>query len=232
MNTLLRVNKKILAVLVIVVLLFFVFGLIMLFQKKTPATAISTASYTPALGALKISPFAKIGVVFSRDATLEDEKNISLTISPKSNNSVLWSSDKKSIYFTTNNPLALSTQYQVSLTVSGYKFTWYFTTASGSELSQADQAKLQGMSDSRFSQSEQAFNNKYPWYKKLPPENNDYFILFNNTTNTFFIYIYPKTNSAIPQSAQITSLENEATQELKNIGVDLSLYKISWQMSP
>jgi len=231
MHKLFKENKKILIASVIV-LLFFVFGIIIFFQKNTPKTNIVPVSYNPPQQATKISPLTVINVVFSRPATLDEEKNISLSILPKSNNSALWSNDKKSIYFTTNIPLSLATQYQVTLTVFSNKFTWYFTTASGTELSTSDQAKLQGAADLQYSASEQAFIKKYPWYSKLPPQNNDYFILFDNSVDTFYILIYPKSSVSTPQSDQITNMENEATQELKSIGVDVSAYKIVWQINP
>jgi len=231
MYKLFRENKKILVVLIFV-LLFIVFGIIIFFKKNNPKTNIVPVSYTPSQQATKVSPFAAINVVFSRPATLDEEKNISLSILPKTDNSALWSNDKKSIYFTTDNPLNLSTRYQVTLTTLSNKFTWYFTTASDTELSEQDQVKLQGAFDLQYTKTQQTFNEKYPWYSKIPPQNNDNFIVFDYTTDTFNIFIYPKSKVNTPQPAQITSLENEATQELKNIGVDVSSYKINWLISP
>ena len=224
-------NKKILVVLILV-LLFFVFGIIIFFKMNNPKTNIVPVSYAPSQQATKVSPFAAISVVFSRPATFDEEKNISLSILPETDNSALWRNDKKSIYFTTDNPLSLSTQYQVTLTTLSNKFTWYFTTASDTELSDQDQAKLQGAFDLQYATVQQAFNKKYPWFDKIPPQNNDYFISFCTKTNTFDIYIFPKSKVNTPQPAQVTNLENEATQELKNIGVAVSSYKINWLISP
>jgi hypothetical protein len=75
----------------------------------------------------------------------------------------------------------------------------------------------QGELDFQYNQALVNFYQTHPWYNKIPPKNNDFFIGFNASTNSFFVELYPKANLSQKQDEQVTQLKNAVLGELKTI---------------
>jgi hypothetical protein len=68
-----------------------------------------------------------------------------------------------------------------------------------------------------------------PWLLKLPLEGDEYFIVYDTEKSEFHanLYFYEATNSA-EKEKQILNAKEKATQAIKNLGIDLSKEKISF----
>lgn len=68
--------------------------------------------------------------------------------------------------------------------------------------------------DLEFSRGLTDLHEKYPWYSKLPIENEDYRIIYDFDTNSFRIRL-------LTESTEI--IKNAALNNLKSIGVDITI---------
>jgi hypothetical protein len=91
---------------------------------------------------------------------------------------------------------------------------------------------LQGQVDYNYNQQVSAFYKTYPWYDQIPPRNKNYFIGFDSSTKSFFVELYPRTNSSLSISDQVSQLKNVVLRTLQAIGVKTSSYKIDWVVIP
>ena len=94
------------------------------------------------------------------------------------------------------------------------------------------QSEKQGQADYQYNKAINDFYSSHPWYNKIPPKNNDYFIGYDASTSSFFVELYPKTTSGVSVNDQVARLKNEVIQTLNLIGVDTSSYKIDWLVYP
>ena len=226
-------SKKFLILIFItpLVMVFVFFYLASIFTNKGPSQ-LKPVSVYPSINSTDVSIFPKVGVVFSKPVLDSETSNIHLTINPTVYGSYYWSTDKKQIYLQVSQQLKTSQTYTATLYFFNRTFSWDFTTASSDNLSKSDQQRAQGESDVKFLNSQQQFLEKYPWYNNIPPKNNDYFIVFDSTTDTFYVLVYTKSASTVPQQTQVINIENEVRQVLKNIGVNIQAFKFVWKIIP
>jgi len=166
-------------------------------------------------------------VVFSSPQTEVQQKTISVSSSPQAPMSLYWNTDGKILYISPDKTLEPDTKYVFVVGFSGKSYSWSFKT-----LGPVSDAIKQGAADYRYSQALNNFYNSHPWYNKIPPRNDNYFIGFDANRNEFFADLYPKRSSSLTIDEQTNQLKNQAIESLKSIGVDLSLYKIVWSVYP
>lgn len=94
------------------------------------------------------------------------------------------------------------------------------------------QSEKQGQADYQYNKATNDFYSSHPWYNKIPPKNNDYFIGYDASTNNFFVELYPKNSSSISIDNQVIQLKKDVIQTLNLIGVNTTFYKIDWLVSP
>lgn len=83
----------------------------------------------------------------------------------------------------------------------------------------------QAQDDIETAKSEKEFLGARPWYNKIPPANDKYFIGYDQRNNEFFVDLYSKT------PAQEEEYKAEVLSALRSIGVDTTQYKISWSVA-
>ena len=90
----------------------------------------------------------------------------------------------------------------------------------------------QGLRDEEFNNLLGSFNQAYPWYNNLPPQNDNYFIIFSGSRKSFIVELYPKKISSLSIDTQITSLKQLVEDKLTSLGVNLKTYAFDWQVYP
>ncbi len=206
------------------------------FQSPTPTTqpSITITSAYPSPNSTNISLFPKIQVNFSRSLTETEKNTTSITILPDITGSTNWSSDNKILSLDLPKPLNPNQKYIAKLIYLGLTHSWTFTTVPVEKATSQDQTKLQLQADQQVAEQRDQFIQKYPWFLSLPLEEKEYFVYF--TTNQgdphFIGKLYPQTSSSTSINDQIANMQNEIKTRLTNLGIDLSVYNITWEIKP
>lgn len=216
----LLLNKKIIAVLIILILAV----LIILLLSLGPGLSV-TGSF-PQQGSRNIDSGINPYISFSKSLVNKEQSSISVKSSPSTSFSMYWSSDGKTVYLVPSRPLLLNTEYNISVSYPGGSYSWNFKTKS--VVSKPDQGQI----DYNFNKDVHSFYSSHPWYQNLPPPNDEFFIGFESDEKGFFVDLYPKIASSSSVDEQTTQLKNTVLTTLASLGVDLSKYKVSWIVSP
>jgi hypothetical protein len=173
--------------------------------------------------------YPTIKAMFSQSVPVQSQKNIRIDLRPDVQRALSWSSDGKTLFANLQKGLAPGQKYSASL-INGDKivYSWIFTAALADKISEKDLSKKQGEEDAVFADLEKNFLKKYPWYKKIPPRNDTYYIGFSSTENKFIADLYPKKDSSMSTDAQVNQLKTIVLDKLKSIGVDTSKFEIVW----
>lgn len=164
-------------------------------------------------------------IIFSKSLSKQAQEKVFINSSPPIGFSSYWSADGKTLYLVPNSALLSGTAYNLSVNYPGGSYSWGFKTKS---FLRVDQGTL----DYNFNKDLQDFYSLHPWYKNLPPPNDEFFIGFESDDKGFFVDLYPKISSSSSVEDQTRQLKNTVLTTLGSLGVDLSKYKVSWIVSP
>lgn len=187
-------------------------------------TEPSIVSVYPAPNSEQIDTSVTPSVIFSKPASKAQQDKILIKTSPSANFSKYWSSDGKILYLNPSAPLDQNTNYRITLDNPSY--SWNFKTAGVSK------ATDQGFLDREFNKGLQSFYTSHPWYEKLPPRNDNFFIGYDVSRDEFFVDLYPKTTSQTSINDQTDILKREVLESLRSIGLNTTNLKIVWIISP
>lgn len=202
-------------------------------KPKIPAFTepISLTSVSPKDGETEVSIAPKITIVFSRPLSPDEQKAVSLSLSPESTFQPLWTQNATSVYFSPVSALSASSTYAARLSYGQKTYLWSFTTKSDSTLSNTDYQNLQTVGDEAFSQQQLQIKSSYPWISKLPINAGDYFTSFDFNSNSFITKIYYPIGTT-PNQTTIDSIKKSVTTTLKSYGIDTTKYKFIWTPTP
>jgi flagellar basal body-associated protein FliL len=231
-----KMNNKILiiSIIITVIVALAVLTISILLSNKPP-TLFTIASVSPEPYSQNINLSPQIHITFSRQLTKNEEKTVSINISPSVKNSLIWENTDNSFALSLGENLLPQTDYLVTVNYPANSYSWRFRTQGPTqEPTQETQPPQteQGQADLRFSQGQQDFLKSHPWYNNLPPENDNYYINYDVGANDFYVDLYPTSNSSTPINTQIEQFKNEVINVLKSLGIDTSTYKIEWIIAP
>lgn len=89
---------------------------------------------------------------------------------------------------------------------------------------QLTQGAQQSQADQNYGNAQSQVLQNYPWYNSLPLQNNNYYVYFDLQTKTMIAKLY--TNDPTEDS----QLKNTITTQLESLGVNLSVYPITWDI--
>lgn len=92
---------------------------------------------------------------------------------------------------------------------------------------------FQGESGSEQHAKEQAaIQESFPWFDKLPLQEENYFVYFDAEKVTFFGLLYPKTSSSRPVEEQVERLKAGIQQRLTDMDIPWKNYPFNWKVTP
>lgn len=209
-------KKKFFISLIILISLFLLYS----FLNTKP----SIVSVYPAPNSEQVDTSVTPSVIFSKPLAKAQQDKILIKTSPSANFSKYWSGDGRILYLSPSYSLAQNTNYQITLSNPAY--SWFFKTAGVSRTSD------QGFRDYKSNKGLQDFYTSHPWYDKLPPRNDNFFIGYDFSKDEFFADLYPKTTSQTPINEQTNQLKKDVLESLRSIGIDTTNLKVVWIISP
>lgn len=186
-----------------------------------------TINTSPQDKSIDNSLFATISATFSRPLSLSEKTYTKIAVVGVSGISS-WSSNNTTVTFTPTTHLETNSVYEVKLTYGVTTKTWSFTTIPQTAISVGDTNNIQVQSDENFGDWQNQIYNQYPWYDQLPLQTNEYYTYFNIDSKEFIssLYISPS------DTKKIQLLKNEVLQKLQGFGVNTTVYKFAWNITP
>jgi hypothetical protein len=208
-----------------------------IFMEVKMQTSFAISSVSPQNESRNISLSPHIFIAFSRPLTETEKKTVSVTMFPQVDSIVSWEDINNSAVVNLKGALSPDVNYLITVNYGGRSFSWNFKTQNlipSFTPTPSDDPLLdqQGQSDLKFAQSQEEFLKSHPWYDNLPPENDQYFINYDDTKNDFFVNLYPKINSSSTEGAQVSQFKKTVLQVLQSLGVNTSSYQIEWIIIP
>jgi len=171
-----------------------------------------------------------IVVYFKNDLRLEQQKKITVSLSPKTEISKQWLNNK-TLVLTPQPAFNKNAIYKISL---NYKkkliFEWQFTTPNPKEVVLKEKKKGV-LFDSAGKDLEEAYKQN-PLLLYLPIREKNYSIDYLESKQKIRILMKINIVSPIPREEQISQIKTEASQKLKEIGVDLNKQQFYYTFIP
>lgn len=100
------------------------------------------------------------------------------------------------------------------------------------QLTQQQKEQAQSKADEYYQKTQNQIIQNYPWYLKLPLQDNYYFVYFDVATETFIAKLYPQKSFSDSLDEQTTGLKKTVVEKIKELGSNAKQYKIDWRIIP
>lgn len=175
-----------------------------------------------------ISIASNLYVVFTKRIPTVNQKEVVFYSSPKINYLLTWSDNNTRLTITPKEGLSPTTNYSVGIRYLGKDYPWTFETSTVNNLTEKEKNYLQEQSDNESNALIESFYNKYPWYSKLPPVNEKYYINFDAIKKEFYISLYISSTSSLSQAEQESAYKAEVLKTLTSLGINTNAFTITW----
>ena len=93
-----------------------------------------------------------------------------------------------------------------------------------------DQVEAQSKADYEYGVYIKELYTNYPWFNKLPLQNDIYFVYFDTDDKTFKANIYLNKNYIPATNENVNKYKNEIISELEKLGISPDQYEIEWRI--
>ena len=170
--TKISLNKR--SLILIVVIFVFVLGILSLKNSWR----LSILSTSPKNRSENISDKTNILITFNKKLSENNKKDISIKMNPNEDFQITWNNNISEIIFI--NPLKTNTEYLIKIFKKNnliYEFTFKTTPFSTAQI--LEEGPKQSQDDLVFGEAYTKFLKEYPWYYKLPIDNDNYKIVYD-----------------------------------------------------
>jgi hypothetical protein len=170
----------------------------------------------PQNGQKYVSDKTSISLIFQKFLSDEEKSQINIITDPTVSLTISWPSNKK-LLATPDNPLSSNTTYTITITYKDEPIhTFSFTTQFFSTEELNSQVRQQAQDDLIFGEAYSEFLQKYPWYRSLPINKDNYIIVYDFDEKAFRIRLKIKPETPTEKN----EIVNQALTDLQEIGID------------
>ncbi len=194
-------------------------------NKTESLSELRVVSITPKDGSVFVNEKSEISVTFNRAISQIEKDRIRVLLTPKEDLDVTFESNNMKVVHT--NSLKLNTKYSLKINL-GEKLLYLtnFETNPFTEEQIKTEGSLQTQGDLDFTTAWFDVLKKYPWYRRLPIEKDDYAIVFDFDIESFRIIFIKKD---LDENSKKKIIDT-ALNDLKIIGVQEPIKYITEQI--